>query len=113
VIIDWGVEAGLHVFCAGLAWSRFRFVRSAADEKAATTFALLAECFETLGGVPKTGLADRMGCLRSGLVANVVVPTQIMSTSQPATGFGPTSVRRRIRSRRGWRSSWSAMQSGT
>ena len=55
LIIDWGVEAGLHVFCAVSAWSRFRFVRFAADEKAATTFALLAECFETLGGVPKHG----------------------------------------------------------
>jgi Mu transposase, C-terminal domain len=75
LIIDWGVEAGLHVFCAVLAWSRFRFVRFAADEKAASTFALLAECFETLGGVPKTVLADRMGCLKSGVVANVVVPT--------------------------------------
>jgi transposase len=75
LIIDWGVEAGLHVFCAVLAWSRFRFVRFAADEKAATTFALLAECFETLGGVPKLVLADRMGCLKSGVVANVVVPT--------------------------------------
>src|SRR4029453_15511775 len=56
LIIDWGVEAGFHVFFAGLAWSRFRFVRFAADEKAATTFGLLAECFEQLGGVPKTVL---------------------------------------------------------
>jgi hypothetical protein len=39
LIIDWGVEAGLHVFCAVLAWSRFRFVRFATDERAATTFA--------------------------------------------------------------------------
>jgi hypothetical protein len=35
----------------------------------------LAECFETLGGVPRTVLADRMGCLKAGVVANVVVPT--------------------------------------
>ena len=69
LIIDWGVQGGLHVFCAVLAWSRFRFVRFAADEKAATTLALLAECFEILGGVPKTVLADRMGCLKSGVVA--------------------------------------------
>lgn len=62
-MIDWGVEDGLHVFCAVLAWSRVRFVRFATDERAATTFALLAECFETLGGVPKVVLADRMGCL--------------------------------------------------
>ena len=66
LVIDWGVQDGLHVFCAVLAWSRVRFVRFAADEKAATTLALLAECFEALGGVPKVVLADRMGCLKGG-----------------------------------------------
>jgi transposase len=75
LVIDWGVLDGLHVFCAVLAWSRFRFVRFAADEKAATTLALLAECFEVLGGVPNVVLADRMGCLKGGVVANVVVPS--------------------------------------
>ena len=30
---------------------------------------MLAECFETLGGVPKVVLADRMGCLKGGVVA--------------------------------------------
>jgi transposase len=75
LIIDWGVRDGLHVFCAVLAWSRFRFVRFARDEKATTTLALLAECFEALGGAPKTVLADRMGCLKGGVVANLVVPT--------------------------------------
>jgi transposase len=75
LVIDWGSEGGLHVFCAVLAWSRVRFVRFAADEKAATTLGLLAECLEVLGGVPKTVLADRMGCLKAGVVANVVVPT--------------------------------------
>ena len=48
-------QGGLHVFCAVLAWSRLRFVRFAADEKATTTLALLAECFEELGGVPAGG----------------------------------------------------------
>jgi transposase len=75
LVIDWGSQGSLHVFCAVLAWSRFRFVRFAADEKAATTLGLLAECFEVLGGVPRTVLADRMGCLKAGVVANVVVPT--------------------------------------
>ena len=37
--------------------------------------AMLAECFEELGGVPKVVLADRMGCLKAGVVANVVVPS--------------------------------------
>src|ERR1700690_992337 len=58
LVIDWGALGGLHVFCAVLAWSRFRFVRFAADERSGTTLALLAECFEILGGVPGTVLAD-------------------------------------------------------
>jgi len=79
LMIDWGElkidGVMLHVFCAVLAWSRFRFVRFATDEKATTTMAMLAECFEELGGVPSVVLADRMGCLKAGVVANVVVPT--------------------------------------
>ena len=75
LIIDWGSEDGLHIFCAVSAWSRWRFVRFAANEKAETTFAMLAECFEALGGVPKVVLADRMGCLKGAVIANIVVPT--------------------------------------
>jgi transposase len=75
LVIDGGVQDGLHVFCAVLAWSRVRFVRFALDERAETTLRLLAECFETIGGVPKVVLADRMGCLKGGVVADVVVPT--------------------------------------
>jgi len=75
LVIDWGVLGGLHVFCAVLAWSRVRFVRFATDERAETTFAMLAECFETLGGVPKVVLADRMSCLKGGVVADLVIPT--------------------------------------
>jgi hypothetical protein len=89
LIIDWGVQGGVHVFCAVLAWSRFRFVRFADNEKAPTTFALLAECFETLGGVPKSVLADRMGCLKSGVVANVVVPTPDYVRFATHYGFRP------------------------
>jgi hypothetical protein len=75
LVIDWGVLGGLHVFCAVLAWSRVRFVRFATDERAETTLGLLAECFEALGGVPKWVLADRMACLKGGVVADVVIPT--------------------------------------
>jgi transposase len=89
LVIDWGVEDGLHVFCAVLAWSRFRFVRFAADEKATTTLALLAECFEVLGGVPQIVLADRMGCLKAGVVANVVVPTADYVRFATHYGFRP------------------------
>lgn len=87
--IDWGSQDGLHVFCAVLAWSRFRFVRFAADEKSATTLAMLAECFEVLGGVPRTVLADRMGCLKAGVVANVVVPAPDYVRVATHYGFRP------------------------
>jgi hypothetical protein len=75
LVIDWGSTGGLHVFCAVLAWSRVRFVRFADNERAETTLGMLAECFEILGGVPKAVLADRMGCLKGGVVANKVIPT--------------------------------------
>jgi transposase len=89
LVIDWGVEAGLHVFCAVLAWSRVRFVRFAFDERAETTLALLAECFEVLGGVPGKVLADRMGCLKGGVVANVVVPSPTYLRFAAHYGFRP------------------------
>jgi transposase len=93
LVIDWGVAGGVHVFCAVLAWSRFRFVRFAADEKATTTLGLLAECFETLGGVPRTVLADRMGCLKAGVVADVVVPTADYVRFATHYGFRPDFCR--------------------
>jgi transposase len=89
LVIDWGSAGRLHVFCAVLAWSRFRFVRFAADEKAATTLGMLAECFEVLGGVPRTVLADRMGCLKAGVVANVVVPAAEYVRFATHYGFRP------------------------
>jgi transposase len=89
LVIDWGVLGGVHVFCAVLAWSRVRFVRFAADETAATTLAMLAECFEVLGGVPAVVLADRMGCLKGGVVANVVVPTADYVRFAAHYGFRP------------------------
>ena len=74
LVIDWGQIGPLHIFSAVLVWSRVRFVRFALDERRETTLRLLAECFEELGGVPSVVLADRMGCLKAGVVANVVVP---------------------------------------
>lgn len=89
LVIDWGSEGELHVFCAVLPWSRTRFVRFAADETQATTLRLLAECFETLGGVPAVVLADRMGCLKGGVVANVVVPAPGYVRFAAGYGFAP------------------------
>jgi len=89
LVIDWGVLGGLHVFCAVLAWCRVRFVRFADNERAETTMALLAECFDTLGGVPGVVLADRMGCLKGGVVANTVVPTAQYVRFAAHHGFRP------------------------
>jgi hypothetical protein len=89
LVIDWGVLAGLHVFCAVLAWSRVRFVRFATNERADTTLAMLAECFEVLGGVPAVVLADRMGCLKGGVVANTVIPTPEYLRFAAHYGFRP------------------------
>jgi len=89
LVVDWGAEAGLHVFCAVAAWSRWRFVRFAGDERAETTFGLLAECLEGLGGVPKVVLSDRMACLKGAVVANVVVPTATYVRFATHYGFRP------------------------
>jgi len=89
LVIDWATEGGWHIFCAVLPWSRWRFVRLARDQKASTTLRLLAECFEAMGGVPQVVLADRMGCLKGGVVANVVVPTAEYVRFATHFGFRP------------------------
>jgi transposase len=89
LVIDWGEIDGLQVFCAVLAWSRVRFVRFAQRQDQATTLRLLAECFEVLGGVPAVVLADRMGCLKGGVVANVVVPAPGYLAVARHFGFRP------------------------
>jgi transposase len=87
--VTYGPNAGLKVFTAVLAWSRWRFVRFTRDESLETTLRLLAECFEALGGVPAVVLADRMGCLKGGVVANVVVPTAAYVRFATHYGFRP------------------------
>ncbi len=89
LVIDWTTEGSWQVFCAVLAWSRYRFVRLARDQRAGTTLRLLAECFEELGGVPAVVLADRMGCLKGGVVANVVVPAPDYVRLATHFGFRP------------------------
>jgi hypothetical protein len=75
LVFDWGQIGPLFVFCAVLAWSRFRFVCFADNLGAESTMAALAQCMETIGAVPKTLLTDRMGCLKGGTVAGLVIPT--------------------------------------
>ena len=89
LVFDWGEEDGVQVFCAVLAWSRWRFVRFAERQDQATTLRLLAECFELLGGVPGVLLTDRMGCLKGGTVANVIVPAPGYVAFAAHYGFRP------------------------
>ena len=89
LVIDWGQEGDAHVFSAVLAWSRWRFVRFAGDEKLETTLRLLAECFEDMGGVSAVVLSDRMGCLKGGVVAGVFIPSPGYVRFATHYGFRP------------------------
>lgn len=90
LVIDWAQAApGLLLFCAVLAFSRWRFVRFATDQRASTTLALIAETLAGIGGVPARVLADRMACLKGGVVANVVVPTPDYVRLASHYGFTP------------------------
>jgi len=89
LVFDWGEIGPLYVFCAVLAWSRSRFVSFADNLSADATLAALAACFEELGGVPTTALTDRMGCLKGGTVAEVVVPTANYVRFATHYGFRP------------------------
>jgi transposase len=90
LVIDWAQAApGLFLFCAVLAFSRWRFVVFATDQKASTTLALIAEAFGAIGGVPVRVLADRMACLKGGVVANVVIPTAEYVRLAGHYGFAP------------------------
>lgn len=90
LVIDWAQAApGLFIFCAVLAFSRWRFVRFATDQKANTTLALIAEAMGAIGGVPARVLADRMACLKGAVVANVVVPTPDYVRLAGHYGFAP------------------------
>lgn len=49
LVIHWAQAApGLFLFCAVLAFSRWRFVRFATDQRASTTLALIAEALAAI-----------------------------------------------------------------
>lgn len=89
LVIDWGEIGPLSVFCAVMAWSRWRFVCFADNQRAETTMTCLAECFEAMGGVPAAVLSDRMGCLKAGTVAGLVIPTPDYVRFATHYGFRP------------------------
>ncbi len=89
LVFDWGEIGPLFVFCAVMAWSRVRFVYFADNLGAESTMTALARCFEYLGAVPKTALTDRMGCLKGGTVAGLVIPTPAYVRFATHYGFRP------------------------
>jgi hypothetical protein len=90
LVIDWvSVGRGVHLFCAVLAFSRWRFVRFATDKRATTTLNLIAEALAAIGGVPTRVLTNRMGCLKGGVLANVVAPTPDYARMAAHYGFTP------------------------
>ena len=89
LVIDWTEWGRWKIFVAVLAWSRIRFVRFAADMTTDTTLRLLAECFETIGGIPAVVLSDRMASLRGQIVANQVVPNGAYVRFATHYGFRP------------------------
>jgi hypothetical protein len=89
VVFDWGEIGPLFVFCAVLAWSRVRFVFFADNLGAESTMTALARCFEYIGAVPRTALTDRMGCLKGGTVAGLVIPTPGYVRFATHYGFRP------------------------
>jgi hypothetical protein len=89
LVFDWGEIGPLFVFCAVMAWSRVRFVYFADNLGAESTMRALARCFEYLGAVPRTALTDRMGCLKGGTVAGLVIPTPAYVRFATHYGFRP------------------------
>lgn len=61
------------LFCAWLAWSRFRVVIALRDKTAASVFAALDTCFRLLGGVPTYVLTDNEKTVTVEHVAGIAV----------------------------------------
>ena len=89
-MIDWAEAApGLFLFCAVLAFSRWRFVRVRHRPEGVDHAGVDRRSAAAIGGVPARVLADRMACLKGGVVANVVVPTADYVRLAGHYGFAP------------------------
>jgi transposase len=75
---DWGTGPSIGgratlLFCAWLAWSRFRVVIPVWDRKMATTIACLDRSMRLFGGVPTYWLTDNERTVTTGHVAGIAV----------------------------------------
>ena len=88
-VVDRAGARGREISRAVPARSRYRFVPPATDQTRVTTPRLPAERFGEPDGVPGVVLTDRMGCLKAGTVANVVVPHPEDAQVAPRYRFRP------------------------
>ena len=61
------------LFCAWLAWSRFRVVLAATDKAVPTLIACLDQCLRRFGGVPTYALTDNEKTVTTDIVARIPV----------------------------------------
>ena len=72
---DGPVVAGVRtwLFCAWLAWSRFRVVLAVTDKAVPTLIACLDQCLRRFGGVPTYALTDNEKTVTTDIVARIPV----------------------------------------
>lgn len=101
--MDLAVVTRWQIFRAVLVWSRIRFVSISRDQTRATTLAMLAECFDAIGGGPQVVLADRIACLRGPIVAGRVAhPNNVRFAGTTGSNLiGVSSARERRVGRKG------------
>jgi hypothetical protein len=75
LVIDCGMQAGLHVCCAVLAWSRWRFVRFAAPRAVHHDAGNAGGVLRAARRCPEGGARRPDGLFEGWVVANTVVPT--------------------------------------
>ncbi|MFQ5518027.1 MAG: IS21 family transposase [Acidimicrobiia bacterium] len=63
----------IHLFCAWLAWSRFRVILPLVDKKLPSVIAALDRCFRIIGGIPTYALTDNEKTVTDRHVARVPV----------------------------------------
>jgi transposase len=85
------------LFCAWLAWSRFRVAIALRDKTAASVFAALDTCFRLLGGVPTYVLTDNEKTVTVEHVAGISVRNPAWWPGRGTTGsrWPPASPRTR------------------
>lgn len=72
---------GTHLFCAWLAWSRFRVILPMWDKKLPSVIAVLDRCFRIIGGIPTYALTDNEKTVTDTHIARVAVRNPLIVTA--------------------------------